>query len=56
MKCCICKKEIDGYGNNPDGAFKDGSFLSFDENERCCDECNMIYVIAGRIRIMKGEK
>ena len=20
MKCCICGKEIEGFGNNPDGA------------------------------------
>ena len=30
-KCCICDKEFEGYGNNPDPITKEG---------RCCDECN----------------
>ena len=39
MKCCICKNEIKGYGNNAK-PFKNG---------RCCDECNYKYVIPSRI-------
>lgn len=35
MKCCICGKEIVGYGNNP-YPIKEG---------RCCDECNLIVVV-----------
>lgn len=42
MKCCICGKSFKGAGNNPDPIRKDGS--------RCCDECNMAYVIPARIK------
>jgi len=54
MKCCICGKEIKGYGNNPDGAAwlnPDGSVErpKFSEGERCCDECNWKFVIPGRL-------
>lgn len=52
--CCICGKEIDGFGNNPDGAAwkkEDGSveFASFKPHERCCNSCNGKYVVPGRI-------
>ena len=54
MKCCICGVEINGYGNNPDGAaWKDEEgnlvFPEFDVDCRCCDDCNTRYVIPGRI-------
>lgn len=32
MKCCICGKEIKGYGNS---SFPAGSGI-------CCDECNNV--------------
>lgn len=38
-KCCICKKPIEGYGNNA-APVKDG---------RCCDKCNWDYVIPARL-------
>jgi len=41
-KCCICKKEFEGYGNNPEP-------INDDEEERCCDDCNGIYVIPARM-------
>lgn len=42
-KCCICGKECENqWGNNPYP-------LSKNENDRCCDECNMQYVIAARM-------
>lgn len=44
MKCCICGREIKGYGNNPYPLVKD-------EEARCCDDCDML-VIAERIRLI----
>lgn len=54
MLCCICGKEITGFGNNPAGAAcldaeNKVKFLTFAEDERCCDECNNAYVLPGRI-------
>ena len=43
MKCCICKNEIDGFGNNPQPYKKRG---------RCCDDCNSYYVIPYRILLL----
>lgn len=40
MKCCICGKEIEGYGNNPSPIKEEG---------RCCNKCNSDYVIPERI-------
>lgn len=53
-KCCICGKEILGYGNNPDGAVwktPDGEIVmpEFNENDRCCNECDNTFVIPGRM-------
>lgn len=41
IKCSICGKPIEGYGNNPIPVKPDG---------RCCDECNSTLVIPARIR------
>lgn len=41
--CCICGKEIKGYGNNPWPVKKEGL---------CCDECNSEVVIPARIMNM----
>ena len=54
MKCCICHKEIKGFGNNPEGAVwktHDGKIEmpEFKAEDRCCDECNQKYVITARI-------
>ena len=50
MKCCICGKEFDGYGNNP---YPVGKYFDYlDEEERCCDECNDSIVIPVRISEM----
>lgn len=38
-RCCICHQPYDGYGNNAE-PFCSG---------RCCDTCNLIYVIPYRI-------
>lgn len=42
MKCCICNKEIKGYGHNADPV-KDG---------RCCDDCNFEIVVPTRVNQM----
>ena len=52
--CCICGAKCQGYGNNPTGAMckdNEGNVveLTFNETDRCCDECNLHYVIPGRI-------
>lgn len=39
-KCCICKKEYSGYGNNP-APVKDRGL--------CCDACNFGIVLPLRI-------
>ena len=54
FKCCLCGCEFQGYGNNPQGAAyknEDGEvvFPEFNENDRCCDGCNGMYVIPGRL-------
>lgn len=46
MKCCFCKEEITGWGNNPAPLFQDGK-------NRCCDVCNATIVIPERIKRMK---
>ena len=61
MKCCICGKEIKGWGNNPDGAVwktHDGKIEmpEFKEDDRCCDECNGAFVIPGRMYRMAKAK
>ena len=38
-KCCLCKKELKGYGNNAEPL----------KNGVCCDDCN-IKVIEARLR------
>ena len=38
--CCICGREYEGYGNNPDPYKKSG---------RCCNKCNRDYVIPSRM-------
>lgn len=40
--CCICGAHFVGYGNNPWP-------ISKNENDRCCDDCNIEAVIPARI-------
>lgn len=40
-KCCICGKELNGYGNNPEPVEPYEAGL-------CCDECNAEKVIPAR--------
>lgn len=46
-KCCICKKEYDGYGNNPSPI----RFIG-----RCCDKCNLKYVIPMRMSMLLNDQ
>lgn len=60
--CCICGNEIEGWGNNPEGAawltssgevqFYEGT----DPQAVCCDACNTKYVIPGRLYLMQKSK
>lgn len=58
--CCICGKLFRGYGNNPQGAVKidNGNviFLKFKENDKCCDMCNGMYVLPGKMCKYSNEK
>ena len=44
--CCICGEPIEGYGNNPE------PYLSAEEG-RCCDSCNVRFVIPARMEMME---
>ena len=61
MKCCICGKEIEGFGNNPEGAVwktHDGK-IEMPEckaEDGCCDEGNGAFVIPGRMCRMAKAK
>ena len=46
MKCVICNKEYEGYGNNAEPITKG----------MCCDSCNTTYVIPARLKQLKVEK
>ena len=63
MRCCICGKLIAmEESNNPSGAVwrTEGGEIEepeFGPEDRCCDECNLKYVIPGRVyRLNKARK
>ena len=41
--CCICGKEIEGYDNNP---------VPYKNSGRCCNKCNLDYVLPSRMYLM----
>ena len=45
--CCICGEECRGYGNNPE---------PFKHEGRCCDACNLHYVIPARLAAIKVDE
>lgn len=45
--CCICGEPIEGYGNNPRPYKNEG---------RCCDACNIKFVIPARFAELESEK
>ena len=58
--CCICGAKCYGYGNNPNGAVwrnENGTIVEgvFKDTDRCCDECDNKYVIAGRMYKLRKE-
>lgn len=59
--CCICGTKCSGWGNNPQGAAwknENGQveIPTYNENERCCDDCNSRYVIPGRLYQMSKNR
>lgn len=53
MKCCFCKKEYNGYGNSTWPIYPDADHCMegkpTGEQMKCCDECNIKYVIPARV-------
>jgi len=56
--CCICGQEIDEeHSNNPEGALgPKNELIHWDADEVCCDSCNLLYVIPGRLYVLKHNK
>ena len=46
--CCICHKDVSGYGNNPEP-------VNNDDDEECCDDCNGMYVVPARMLQLLGQ-
>ena len=44
--CCICGEPLDGYGNNPE---------PYKEEGRCCDGCNLKFVVPARLAELEVE-
>lgn len=51
MKCCICGKEINNYGNNPFPLCAKSDYES-----RCCDVCNDFVTQARILSLKKKEE
>lgn len=45
--CCICGEECVGYGNNPEPYKHEG---------KCCDACNLHFVIPARMALVGEEE
>ena len=45
--CVICGREFEGWGNNPDPVADHG---------QCCDDCNMMYVVPARLKLIDSHK
>lgn len=46
FKCCLCDKEVEGYGNDP------SPIPTKNEDDQCCDECNLTKVVPTRINLV----
>ena len=46
FKCCLCGIEVEGYGNDP------SPIQTQNEDDECCDECNLVKVIPARIELV----
>ena len=42
FRCCLCKNWFEGYGNNPWP-------FGLKETDRCCNDCDSMYVIPTRL-------
>ena len=49
LTCCICGKEIEGYGNDPWPLYT-GPVV------RYCDKCNQNFVIPTRLSMVEDEQ
>jgi DNA-directed RNA polymerase subunit RPC12/RpoP len=49
--CSICKKDFYGYGNNPYPLCEVN-----DHKARCCDDCNLKYVLKARMIMIQKEQ
>lgn len=47
--CSICKREYEGWGNNP-------APFACDRGERCCDDCNDRLVVPARMMRVSDPK
>lgn len=57
--CCICGRKFVGWGNNPWGAEvydPNNKLIEFGDDDECCDDCNINYVLPGRLKKMYGGK
>ena len=46
FKCCLCGKEVEGYGNDP------SPIQTKNEDDECCDECNLAKVVPARMELL----
>lgn len=49
--CSICKKDFYGYGNNPYPLCDEKDYKS-----RCCDTCNIKYVLKARMLMIQKDE
>lgn len=58
IKCCICGQPIDEmHSNNPEGALDSNNvMIEWEDTDRCCDSCNLLYVIPGRLYVLRKNK
>ena len=48
FQCVFCMDVFKGFGNNPEPAV-------MEDGERCCSDCNMMYVIPSRLKAMNAQ-
>lgn len=49
--CNLCKEEKTGFGNNPYPLCEEN-----DNKARCCDDCNIKYVLKARMLMLQKEQ
>ena len=53
--CCVCGEVYTHWGNNP-WPLKNKEGKDFEENDRCCDDCNNFIVIPERLKRMMNKE